>query len=271
VIRRTVSLTCCGSGCSAAERDRAQPGLERAFDWLANAHDARRQTQEEIMKRVVFAALVGIAVTSAPSPAQGGIEARQSATGAGRDRAARAGDAEILMRRGPGDGSVVFGSRPGERRRTYIDANGLECDERVVVKQNGDREYDLKCREQRQNRGRGNAGRYNDRDVCYDRNRDGRCDVGWDIGRAYPTALPDMLGALLFDQGRRTDEVIRWLGNGAYDVRYTDRDRNRRPELVSWTDAGGALVQQWIDANGDGRADVVRIYRGGQLARVIGQ
>jgi hypothetical protein len=182
-------------------------------------------------------------------------------------------------RRGSANAGSIFNNgngrgngRPIDRRRTFIDANGLECEERSRVLPNGDREYDLKCREQKHNRGRG-YGRGNDRgdDVCYDRDRDGRCDVGWDIGRTYPTTLPDMITAILFGQGRRTQDVTQWLGAGRYTARYTDRDRNQRPELVSWVDAAGVLLQQWTDSNGDGRADVVRIYRDGRLARVIGR
>lgn len=209
------------------------------------------------MTRVVFvASLLGLVSIAGPVAAQSGTSNSRTAIDAARRRA---------------DDRVIFGNgsgRPSERRRTYIDANGLECEEHSRIKANGDREYDLKCREQKQNRGR-RLGR-ND-DTCFDRNRDGRCDVDWDTGRTYPATLPDMIGAILFGQGRRTDDVTRWLGTGNYSVRYTDRDRNRRPEVVTWLDAAGALVQQWTDSNGDGRADAVRIYRGGQLARVIGQ
>jgi hypothetical protein len=218
------------------------------------------------MKRVLFAAsLVGFAGWAGPSIAQG----TSAAT------AARGGDVAASMHRGTPDRRVIFGSRPSERRRTFIDANGLECDERVRVRQNGEREYDLKCREPkhrgRYGRGNGGYGGPDDRDTCIDRNRDRRCDDAWDIGRVYPTTLPDMIAAIVHSQGRRTDDVTRWLGTGAYTVRTVDRDRNRRPELASWFDAAGVLLQQWADSNGDGRADVVRIYRGGELARVIGR
>ena len=212
------------------------------------------------MKRALFVGSLLATVVAVPAVAQGsGILSNAL------EREAR----------GRNDAGSVFingNGRPSDRRRTFIDSNGLECEERARVLPNGDREYDLKCREQRHNRGRGN-GRGNGRgdDTCYDRDRDGRCDVGWDNGRTYPTTLPDMVAAILFGEGRRTTDVTQWLGTGRFSTSYTDRDRNRRPELVSWLDLAGVMVQQWVDSNGDGRADTVRIYRDGRLERVIGR
>jgi hypothetical protein len=87
--------------------------------------------------------------------------------------------------------------------------------------------------------------RWPDRD-CVDRNRDGRCDT---IGGA--RSLPDMLG--------RSD--VR--------ARIVDADRNRVAERVSWYDSAGRLVQVWLDADRDGRADAVRLYERGRLVREV--
>lgn len=156
--------------------------------------------------------------------------------------------------------------RPETRQRTFIDQNGLECVEKSSVNGAGKRKYDLKCKEPKQNNGKGRAGDdiFNGRDrtrACVDSNRDGRCDIPWEIGSPYPTTLPDMIGALLYSQGRRTQDVARWLGAGQYQMRYVDQNNDRRPERITWLDRAGQLVQEWVDTNRDGRADSVRIYR----------
>jgi hypothetical protein len=155
--------------------------------------------------------------------------------------------------------------------RRFIDRNGLECEEKAVTK-NGKRSYDLKCREPKHRKGdRGGwppvSARDDDR-YCVDANRDGRCDAG--AGRGYPTTLPEMIGAIVYGQGQRTDDVSRWLGAGRYQVRYTDQNRDRHPERVRWLDAAGALLQEWTDTNRDGRADVVNVYSAGRLVQSIG-
>jgi hypothetical protein len=92
-------------------------------------------------------------------------------------------------------------------------------------------------------------------------------------GTSYPSTLPDMGGAVVFGSRipRRTADVSRWLGDGNYTVRYSDSNRDGRPERASWLDSSGRVVQQWIDSNGDGRADQVRIFENGRLTRTIGR
>ena len=155
--------------------------------------------------------------------------------------------------------------------RRFIDRNGLICEEKAVMK-NGKRSYDLKCREPK---GRNEQGtnwppvRAQDDDrYCVDANRDGRCDSG--TTRGYPSTLPDMIGAVVYGQGQRTPDVSRWLGTGRYQVRYTDANRDRRPERVRWLDGAGALLQEWTDTNRDGRADRVSVYSAGKLVQTIG-
>jgi hypothetical protein len=197
-------------------------------------------------------------------------------------------DCETARRRVPSNGRVLDGNirrddrferdddrwddddHDNGRYRRYIDQNGLECREKLPNRP-GDRSYEIKCKEPKRNNGRGNVparGQQNGQ-TCVDVNRDGRCDPIRG-GTQYPVTLPDMLGAVLFGQGRRTDDVSRWLGAGRYQVRYVDQNRDRRPERATWMDAAGTLLQVWVDTNRDGRADAVNLYEGGRIVRTIG-
>jgi hypothetical protein len=161
--------------------------------------------------------------------------------------------------------------------RRFIDRNGLECEEKAVTK-NGKRSYDLKCREPKHRNQQNRDGQYpswppvraqDDDRYCVDTNRDGRCDSG--TTRGYPTTLPDMIGAIVYGKaGQRTADVSRWLGTGRYTVRYTDENRDQKPERVRWLDGAGSLLQEWMDTNRDGRADVVNVYSAGRLVQSIG-
>jgi len=108
-----------------------------------------------------------------------------------------------------------------------------------------------------------------------DRRDDDRCasiqNVGDDcdeIAAQRPGSWPQMAAAIALSRGSRTDDVRRWLGAGAASARYEDRDRNGRPERASWYDRAGELVQEWVDADRDGVADTIRLYRDGKLMRV---
>ncbi len=154
--------------------------------------------------------------------------------------------------------------------RRFIDRNGMECEEKSVTKK-GRRSYDLKCREPKRKKGQpavSDPRTQKDDRACLDVNRDRRCDTI--TGRNYPRTLPEMLGAFAFSQGQRTEEVSRWLGDGRYMVRYTDQNRDRKPERVRWLDGDGSLLQEWIDDNRDGRADIVNIYSAGRILQSIG-
>jgi hypothetical protein len=89
-----------------------------------------------------------------------------------------------------------------------------------------------------------------------------------DVAQRRPGAWPQMLAAVALARGNRTDDVRRWLGDRATSVRYDDRDRNGRPERAMWYDRAGRLVQEWVDADRDGVADTIRLYRDGKLVRV---
>jgi hypothetical protein len=102
--------------------------------------------------------------------------------------------------------------------------------------------------------------------ACADRDRDGRCDYA---EARYPSRLPHMMWAIRFERGRHERDVYRWLGTREVHVRYIDVNRDGVPEMVSWVDRRGHLIQRWVDDNRDGRADRVAIYRGGRVVRVI--
>lgn len=85
----------------------------------------------------------------------------------------------------------------------------------------------------------------------------------------YPSVLPDMVWGVMVGRGRQVDGVREWLGTGDVSVDYTDRNRNGVPNVVTWKDARGTIIQRWIDDNGNGRADRVLIYERGRVARVI--
>jgi hypothetical protein len=83
------------------------------------------------------------------------------------------------------------------------------------------------------------------------------------------STLPAMIAAVQATQGQRTADVARWLGDRAVVARYDDVDRNGLPARVQWLDQDGALVQLWIDQNGDGRADRVELFENGRRVRVV--
>jgi hypothetical protein len=94
---------------------------------------------------------------------------------------------------------------------------------------------------------------------------DDECD---DVALRRPGTWPQMVAAVALARGNRTGDVRSWLGDRATSVRYDDRDRNGRPERALWYDRAGRLVQEWVDADRDGIADTIRLYRDGKLVRV---
>ena len=131
------------------------------------------------------------------------------------------------------------------------------------------------------------GGSRDDRDDRYDRDRypddryprdqypDGRYpDARYPDGRypveQYPMTLPEMIGAVIFGRGLPVRYVESWLGRDVARATYRDVDRNGYPEVVTWYDRRGNLMQQWMDRDRDGRADRIAVYRGGRVVRVIG-
>jgi hypothetical protein len=153
-------------------------------------------------------------------------------------------DCATAVRERPAASRVIFGDRRGED-------DAVRNDPRV--------KGFTKSKESRDDR-------RDDRDDERCPQDDDECDD--ELVSRRPGAWPRMLAAIDAARGTRTADTRRWLGDRVMTVRYEDRDRNGRPERASWYDRSGQLVQEWIDADRDGVADVVRLYRGGKLVRV---
>ena len=162
-------------------------------------------------------------------------------------------------------GRVIYGDVPGRAAR------GRDNDRRDNDRRADDRR-DRECDEKDRRKGecgdvrgrdddRRDEGRYPDR--TRERNRDGYPD------RTYPRTLPDMMWGLRYSRGERMDQVRPWTGDQSLRASYTDADRNGRPEVVTWTDGGGRIVQRWFDDNRDGRADRVALYQNDRIVRII--
>ena len=55
--------------------------------------------------------------------------------------------------------------------------------------------------------------------LCFDRDRDGRCDEPWSDGRSIPQTLPEMAAASGLQRGVASYDVERWLRpNLAYEI-----------------------------------------------------
>lgn len=85
----------------------------------------------------------------------------------------------------------------------------------------------------------------------------------------YPAALPLMAWAVDFSRGVRMDDARPWIGPGSFTVQRRGETRSGTPEVVVWTRPNGTIIQRWVDRDGDGRADVVTIYRDGRAVKVI--
>lgn len=203
-----------------------------------------RRLPEEMMKHVAYtAALVGLVVATAPLYAQGRGRGNDVPPGhrppPGMCRIWLDGvpagqqpaptDCATAVRNRPSNGRVLFGDDYAKPGNVKQFSND----------------------------------RRDDRD---DRDRD---DDRLERQRRYPATMPEMIGAILIERGRRSDDVQRWLGDAVYQVRYVDRDNDGLPERVSWLDEARRTVQVWIDANRDGRADSVEVYENGRKVRTL--
>ena len=173
-------------------------------------------------------------------------------------RQPRPTDCATARRNRPHNARIIYG-----RDARYDDRDRNEC---TSI-------YDPRCDDDDRRRG-GDDDRRRGDDWCRDANHDGRCDYRNDdrnIGypRDLPRTLPQMIGAVMIQRGIRSPEVARWLGTQRVTARYTDADRNRSPERVTWLDGAGRVVQIWVDANRDGRADRVELFREGRRVDVI--
>lgn len=155
-------------------------------------------------------------------------------------------DCATAVRERPAGARVIFGSRPSDD------------DDRV--KRGGKKPKAAKGFADDERRGR----RGDDRCASIQGAGDD-CD---DVVAQRPGTWPQMAAAVAMARGSRSDDVRRWLGTAAATVRYEDRDRNGQPERANWYDGAGRLVQEWVDADRDGVADTIRLYRDGKLMRV---
>ena len=191
----------------------------------------------------------------------------------------------------PTNCQAALRNRPANARVIYSDGTSYPAADRYdrdrdcrvrdrrgepVRDRDGSYRYDRECLEDR----RDDGGWYDrdDRDDgnrpgdwCLDRNHDGRCD---DRGSVYDPrdrtqTLPEMIGTIFLEQNRPTAEQRRWVGEQRVTARYSDADRNRVPERITWLDTANRVVQVWIDSNRDGRADEVELYREGRRVRTI--
>jgi hypothetical protein len=106
--------------------------------------------------------------------------------------------------------------------------------------------------------------------TCNDTDRDGRCDdLPEYASRAYPQVLPSMRAVTDVLQGRMSAEIMQWLGTNEFTVRVPDPGRGGVPWRAIFLDQSADLLQVWTDANRDGRADRIEIFRNGQRVKLI--
>ena len=189
-------------------------------------------------------------------------------------------DCRTAVRNQPPHSRIIWGENTGRRDRTVYDDGNDRRD------RHGEYAHDA------------NGNLYDPN--CIDNNRDGWCDYhpevhsgvrtrdsshhnqpgshGGDPGNngggtidrgQYPSQMPAMTGASLIRVGVRTVDVQNWLGRGSLRSETVDANGDGVPEVATWYDGSGNIVQVWRDENGDGRADYVEIYRNGQRVQVI--
>jgi len=64
-------------------------------------------------------------------------------------------------------------------------------------------------------------------------------------------------------------ELMQWLGTNEFVVRVPEQGRGGVPWRAIFLDPAGALLQVWTDANRDGRADRIEIFRNGERVKLI--
>ena len=194
-------------------------------------------------------------------------------------------DCETAVRNQPPNSRIIWGDNTGRRRNV----NDNRTDDRTDRRDRRDRDGS--------HRRDANGNLYDP--SCVDNNRDGWCDYhpdvrsgvrtrdnsghtgnprdgypgssnggGIDRGQ-YPSQLPAMTGATLIRVGVRTVDVQNWLGRGSLRSETVDNNGDGVPEVATWYDGNGTVLQVWRDDDRDGRADAVEIYQNGRSVQVI--
>jgi hypothetical protein len=188
-------------------------------------------------------------------------------------------DCETAVRNQPANSQIIWGDKA--RRGRNVDDD----------RRSRDRDYD---RDRNRNDGglrRDSHGHTYD-PSCVDNDRNGWCDYHTDMRSGvhvgdypsgnsgggtttpvdrgqYPSTMPAMTGATLIRVGVRTKDVSDWLGSGNVRSETTDGNGDGVPEVATWYDGNGTILQVWRDDDRDGRADSVEVYRNGQRVQVV--
>jgi hypothetical protein len=189
-------------------------------------------------------------------------------------------DCQTAVRNQPPNSQIIWGDNTNRRDRNVYDDDRRDRRER-------DRDYDRDGRYQRD----ANGNLYDP--TCVDNDRNGWCDYHPDVRSGvrnrrhpgdntgypgntgavdrgqYPSQLPAMTGATLIRVGVRTVDVQNWLGRGTLRSETSDSNGDGVPEVATWYDGNGTILQVWRDEDRDGRADSVDIYRNGQRVQVV--
>jgi hypothetical protein len=187
---------------------------------------------------------------------------------------------ETAVRNQPPNSQIIWGDNTTRRDRNVYDDDRRDRRDR-------DRDYD-RDRDRNGDYRRDSNGNVYD-PSCVDNDRNGWCDyhpgvrsgvrtrnypgntggnVPIDRGQ-YPSRLPAMTGATLIRVGVRTTDVQNWLGSGRLRSETVDSNGDGVPEVATWYDANGEIVQVWRDDDRDGRADSVDVYRNGRRVDVV--
>jgi hypothetical protein len=212
-------------------------------------------------------------------------------------------DCQTAVRNQPPNSQIIWGDNTNRDRNVY--SNDDRRDRRDHDRDyRRDRDANNNNGDYRRDRDRDNNNGYQ-RDAngnlydptCVDNDRDGWCDYHHDVrsgvrtgGRTggghypnpndpgannpgnrgqYPSQMPAMTGASLIRVGVRTVDVQNWLGRNAVRAETQDANGDGVPEIATWYDNNGAILQVWRDDNRDGRADSVEIYQNGQRVQVL--